>query len=297
MEVGGLDGVLVQAALAGPPLPAEEADPGLGAEHPGHRQRAAVGGQALVGDGVEALPQGGLAVGDGVPEDLSDVVAVDVVEDLLAEVRQDDLATVGDRLEDAVVEVPQGADDVPAGAGDLAGQDGSGWEGVALPGPAEELLDGGLVAAVLVEGAAGVVLGDGVDLGAAVRPDGGGDEVVPQGPAGKGVDHGAHLVGGEGDQVDDDLGADVGDGAGEAGLGAVQEEALRGVPGRVVLVGPGGAAGDGGDLVAGLGELGDEVGANVPGGPDDDCLHDCGPFSTHRLLEDRVVLLHEELRG
>ena len=79
---------------------------------------------------------------------------------------------------------------------------------------------------------------------------------MPQGPAGKGVDHGAHLVGGEGDQVDDDLGADVGDGAGEAGLGAVQEEALRGVPGRVVLVGPGGAAGDGGGLVAGLGELG-----------------------------------------
>ena len=118
---------------------------------------------------------------------------------------------------------------------------------------------------------------------------------MPQGPAGKGVDHGAHLVGGEGDQVDDDLGADVGDGAGEAGLGAVQEEALRGVPGRVVLVGPGGAAGDGGDLVAGLGELGTRLGADVPGGPDDDCLHDCGPFSTRRLLEDRVVLLHEEL--
>ena len=44
-------------------------------------------------------------MGDGVPEDLGDVVAVDVVEDLLAEVGQDDLAALGDRLEDAVVSV------------------------------------------------------------------------------------------------------------------------------------------------------------------------------------------------
>ncbi len=93
----------------------------------------------------------------------------------------------------------------------------------------------------------------------------------------EGLDERLGRLEGEADEVDDGVGVQVGDAASEDAVAvlllAVGDDAFDLLPLGSVRVGGAGPAGHDDDVVAGADEAGDEEGADVAGGSDDDDAH------------------------
>ncbi len=213
------------------------------------------------------------------------VVGVHVVERGQPPLGQAHAASVGEVLEHAQVEVPGRVDGHPPRPHDVARVQHGGREAVHPGAPQQVRLDLRLLDAVRAVRPARRALERGHELGGAVHPDGAAVQQVLHAPL-EGLDELATALGRETDEVDDRVGLELGDGGAEASVAlgrlAVEVDGLHELPGARVPVGLPLPTAHGDDLVPLGHEPGNEVGADVSGGADDDGAH--AARSLHRSL-------------